>query len=98
MPPVSRPARGTTNRNARGNSADRARRRAYLVKAYESNKGPGTCRCYRCGRLLDATTVTVDRVTPGCQGGRYVRHNIRPACERCNSETGGAQRAAGRRP
>lgn len=59
-----------------------------------------TCRCYRCGRLLVNQpgpdgfpawyTVTVDRITPGCKGGRYVRANIRPACCDCNSETGGA--------
>lgn len=47
-------------------------------------------RCYRCGRLLTAETVTVDRITPGCKGGTYRRNNIRPACEGCNSETGGA--------
>jgi hypothetical protein len=84
--------RGTTNGNARGNSTDRARRRAYLLQAYESNKGPCTCRCYRCGKVLDEKTVTVDRVVPGCHGGRYVRNNIRPACGDCNSETGGGLR------
>jgi 5-methylcytosine-specific restriction endonuclease McrA len=89
--------RGTSNGNARGNSTDRARRRAYLLQAFQSNKGPGTCRCYRCGRVLDVLSVTVDRITPGCHGGRYVRNNIRPACERCNSETGGATRSADRR-
>jgi hypothetical protein len=51
------------------------------------------CRCYRCGKLLSVRTVTVDRIVPGCKGGRYVRGNIRPACARCNSETGGATRS-----
>lgn len=46
------------------------------------------CRCYRCGALLTLDTVTVDRIVPGCNGGRYVRNNIRPACGGCNSETG----------
>jgi hypothetical protein len=46
------------------------------------------CRCYRCGLLLTADTVTVDRIKPGCHGGTYRRDNIRPACGRCNSETG----------
>ena len=64
------------------------------------------CRCYRCGRLLiitdnqeDPRRLTVDRITPGCQGGTYRRANIRPACGKCNSETGGATRSkrAGRR-
>jgi hypothetical protein len=85
--------RGTSNTNARGNSRDRAARRRFLVRTYESNRGAGTCRCYRCGTLLNEETVTVDRITPGCLGGRYVRSNIRPACGRCNSETGGRLRA-----
>lgn len=80
--------RGTSNTNARGNSRDREARRRYLVRVYESDMGPGRCRCYRCGVLLDVSTVTVDRIKPGCQGGRYARNNIRPACAKCNSETG----------
>lgn len=83
--------RGTTNRNARGSSRDRARRRAYLLRVFESNR-PGRCRCYRCGVLLSDSTITVDRIIPGCQGGKYTRDNIRPACAKCNSETGGACR------
>lgn len=50
------------------------------------------CRCYRCGHLLTVDTLTVDRIKPGCQGGTYARSNIRPACSRCNSETGGRVR------
>lgn len=50
------------------------------------------CRCYRCGHLLTVDTLTVDRIKPGCQGGTYARSNIRPACSRCNSETGGRTR------
>lgn len=52
------------------------------------------CRCYRCGLLLTADTVTVDRIKPGCKGGTYRRENIRPACARCNSETGGSLRSS----
>jgi hypothetical protein len=60
---------------------------------------PGTersqlaCRCYRCGVLLTADTVTVDRIIPGCRGGTYRRENIRPACGRCNSVTGAVVRS-----
>lgn len=56
-----------------------------------------TCRCYRCGDPLTVETVTVDRIIPGCKGGKYVRNNIRPACGPCNSETGGALAHRGRR-
>lgn len=85
--------RGTTNRNQRGNTRDRAARKLWLLTAYESDMGPGLCRCYRCGELLTAREVTVDRIIPGARGGTYRRNNIRPACARCNSETGGAVRA-----
>jgi hypothetical protein len=57
-------------------------------------------RCYRCGCLLVAImrpdgqpgsgSMTIDRIIPGCKGGTYRRSNIRPACGRHNSETGGA--------
>lgn len=46
------------------------------------------CRCWRCGTLLSITTLTVDRIIPGCRGGTYRRTNIRPACEGCNRDTG----------
>lgn len=88
--------RGTSNSNARGNSRDRAARKRYLLRVYASDRNrwfvTPTCRCYRCGKLLGFKTVTVDRIVPGCRGGRYVRNNIRPACSTCNSETGGAVR------
>jgi len=51
-------------------------------------QGIPACRCYRCGILLTATTLTVDRIIPGIEGGTYRRNNIRPACGTCNSLTG----------
>lgn len=98
--------RGTTNRNQRGNTRDRQARRAWLVTTFRADAdlmtsvsgalplGTGylACRCYRCGKLLTASTVTVDRIVPGCQGGTYRRTNIRPACSTCNSETGAVTR------
>lgn len=93
--------RGTTNSNVRGNTKDRAARRRWLVTSYRADRdisdagcevafstGVAACRCYRCGVLLTESTVTVDRIIPGCQGGTYQRNNIRPACLTCNSETG----------
>jgi hypothetical protein len=87
-------ARGTTNRNARGNTVDRARRRAWLLETYGDGK---RCRCHHCMCWLTAETITVDRIVPGCEGGRYTRDNIRPACGPCNSETGGALAGRGTR-
>lgn len=55
----------------------------------ESAEYVPTARCYRCGDLLWFETLTVDRIIPGCKGGTYRRNNIRPACLRHNSETGG---------
>lgn len=78
--------RGTTNRNARGSSKDRARRRAWLLRTFGNGR---SCPCYRCGRKLTNKTITVDRIVPGIEGGTYRRDNIRPACGPCNSETGG---------
>lgn len=54
--------------------------------------GTAACRCYRCGKLLTESTVTVDRIVPACRGGTYRRGNIRPACAKCNSETGATTR------
>lgn len=98
VPASERPThRGTSNSDARGSTTDRRRRREYLVQAYRANTddetGEPACRCYRCGVLLTVDTVTVDRIIPGCKGGRYVRDNIRPACGRCNSEAGARLRA-----
>lgn len=105
--------RGTTNRNDRGSSEARRRRREWLVETFRANQdlrliitpegsywdacwpGPDSvpaCRCYRCGKLLTVSTVTVDRIIPGARGGTYRRNNIRPACAVCNSETGGQLR------
>jgi len=64
-----------------------------FITATPRGTGFQVCRCYRCGILLDADTVTVDRIRPGCQGGTYRRTNIRPCCGRCNSETGGSTRS-----
>lgn len=78
--------RGTTNSNARGSTADRAARRAYLLETF----GDGTTApCFYCTRPLTDATITVDRIIPGAVGGTYKRDNIRPACGPCNSSRGG---------
>lgn len=75
--------RGTSNSNVRGNSRDRLARRQWLVETFRADADH-----YRCGCLLTVNTVTVDRIVPGCHGGKYVRNNIRPACGPCNVATG----------
>lgn len=91
--------RGTSNGNATGSNEDRRRRRQWLVDTFgwRLPDGTGVVCCYRCAVPLlehdDPTApgqaLTVDRIVPGCLGGRYVRENIRPACAPCNTETGG---------
>lgn len=86
--------RGTSNSDQRGNTAQRRARREYLLATY----GDGTtCPCYRCGELLDDSTVQADRIIAGMDGGTYVRGNIRPACGPCNIFTGNMLRDFRRR-
>lgn len=47
------------------------------------------CRCYRCGKTLDDTEVSPDKIHLQADGGGYARHNIRPCCADCQSFTGG---------
>ncbi len=91
--------RGTSNANLRGSAAARAARRAFLVDTFgwRLPDGTGIVLCYRCAVPLlqdedpeaPGQSLTVDRILPGCQGGRYTRDNIRPACRTCNESTGG---------
>lgn len=93
------------NGGDRGNVEQRRRRREWLLQTYRADMDVITytpageelatqpaCRCYRCGQLLTLDTLTVDRIIPGIKGGTYRRDNIRPACSRCNTETGLALR------
>lgn len=85
--------RGTTNRNDRGSSADRRARRQWLLN--EFGDGVTVACAFECGTLLTFETITVDRYpVAGCDGGRYTRDNIRPACGTCNSSHGGRLRHA----
>jgi len=77
--------RGTSNSNSRGSSKDRKARRQYLLSKFGDGK---TAPCVYCGEPLTDATITVDRIVPGCQGGKYIRSNIQPACGLCNSKDG----------
>lgn len=89
--------RGTTNRNQRGNTTERAARRQWLLDTF----GDGvTAPCSigwdeNCLGEVDDTTITVDRwPVAGIDGGTYDRRNIRPGCGPCNSRAGTALREA----
>jgi hypothetical protein len=67
----------------RGSSADRKRRREWLVSVEAGFGGNGSdVPCYwECGRELNVWIVEADRLVPG---GSYRRDNIVPACRPCN--------------
>jgi hypothetical protein len=78
---------GTSNANVRGNTEDRRKRKLWLLS--EFGDGIAAMCAFGCGTELDFSTITVDRhPVAGCNGGRYVRGNIRPACAACNEEDG----------
>ena len=84
--------RGTTNRNERGSAHSRRVRKLWLLGEF----GDGTTApcAFGCGTVVSFETITVDRFPiPGCQGGKYIRGNIRPACGPCNERHGGALRS-----
>ena len=65
------------------NSRDRRIQKKWLLLVF----GDGTtCPCQYCQATLTFETLTKDRVLPGNLGGDYKRHNLVPACQRCNSQ------------
>lgn len=74
--------RQQTKDDKRGNSRDRAARRAWMLRTF----GDGTTApCVHCGETLTDATVQADRIVPG---GTYARRNVQPACGSCNRERG----------
>lgn len=90
--------RSTSNGNVAGSSYARRARKQKMLDVY----GDGIhVMCRRCwSAVLTFTTLTVDRIIPGCEGGTYRWENVQPACSPCNtkhgSELGNARRAAKR--
>jgi hypothetical protein len=86
--------RGTTNRNARGGSAQRRLRKAWLL-AQPQFDGDGTSAACQIGLPGCAGRVTFETLWVDCyplmrrDGGTYRRDNIRPACASCNMRHGG---------
>lgn len=79
--------RGTSNSNSRGSSTDRRRRKIWLLAEFGDGE-VAPCSFEGCEEMLTFETITVDRIQPGCEGGRYIRGNIRPACGFHNSQDG----------
>ncbi len=83
--------RGTTNRNERGNAADRRALKVWMLAEF----GDGiSAPCAFCGVELLYSQITKDRhPIPGRKRGRYVRGNVRPACMSCNAREGAREAA-----
>lgn len=84
--------RSTSNANERGNNRDRARRKRNLLE--RDGTGPdGWALCVTCPIVVDFESMTVDRIVPGCLGGKYGPptdlSNCRIQCERCSRKQGG---------
>jgi 5-methylcytosine-specific restriction endonuclease McrA len=44
-------------------------------------RGDGqTVSCVWCGQELDFTSLTIDRIIPGSEGGSYRWDNVQPSC------------------
>ena len=66
----------------RGNSYDRRRRSQRLLEEFGDGR---QCGCAYCGKILDASTLTEDKIITGHLGGRYILPNLIPACQPCNA-------------
>ena len=75
----------------RGSAKDRKARKLWLLSPAAGFGGNGTmvpCAMKidaRCQEIVDFESMEVDRIVPGCFGGRYVRGNVRPSCWICNN-------------
>jgi len=65
----------------RGNSHDRKARKLKLLRVYGNGQ---TAPCIHCTIPVDYSTMEVDKIIPGSQGGRYVWANIHISCLPCN--------------
>jgi hypothetical protein len=80
--------RGTSNRNSRGGTETRRRRRERMIREFGSPSGL-TIKCFHCGKRMRTrtkwTTWEVDRF-PVCghDGGGYSKGNVVPSCPPCN--------------
>jgi hypothetical protein len=57
----------------------------YDPDAYECGIKFFNNKCAYCGMGGDIIQLTADHIVPSNQGGRFVKGNIVPACQKCNS-------------
>lgn len=70
--------RQQTGDDRRGNAANRAARKLWMLSAPQFGGNGTTVPCvHGCGRLLTYKTVQADRIIPG---GSYRRTNVQPSC------------------
>lgn len=89
--------RGTSNADSRGNVYQRRARKLWLIEEFgwpdPVDPFQGLVLCWRCDVPLTFEDITVDRwPVAGCDGGKYVKGNIRPCCRYCNEEDGCTRR------
>jgi hypothetical protein len=71
----------------RGSSYQRRSNTGKLLTEFgDGEKSP----CVWCGRELDASTLTQDKIFTGHEGGRYTFANLLPSCLGCNQSRGAA--------
>lgn len=74
----------------RGSNRNRAARRVWMLRTFDTDLGPTQARCAlklsaACVGIVDARTVTADRISPG---GTYRHDNVQPACRPCQNTQG----------
>jgi hypothetical protein len=77
------------NGNQRGSTADRRRRKLWLLSPEGGWGGDGIdVPCWECGVLCEYEDLVADRIIPWCRGGTYARGNIAPHCHQCSHQQG----------
>lgn len=63
--------------------------RVRMAQKLTAEFGDGhTCPCIYCGRTLEPGTISLDRLVPGSEGGKYIMPNLAPTCYECNQRRG----------
>jgi hypothetical protein len=78
-------ARHARSKRQGGDDRPGSQRRKVLRQQLMDEYGDGTkAPCIACGRNVTATTVSLERLKPGADGGRYVLANLAPMDYDCN--------------